>query len=142
MAVAAVLGFATTASAGLASSSWGLYSVNGIDFLNRAMVYTEPSQNHYVVAGTQIKPANGDSVSVNGGMGALGRLFYDNGSLACSGSYYVYSSGYYPTGKVLQADSCIKYSANSWYSKGKTRALNGSGTYTTWYTFVSPSQTS
>lgn len=131
-AVAFLMGVSSqAASAGSAVSSTGYYTVAGIQYLSRAHIATTPGQ---ASAGTWVE-RNGASTP-GGYAGARGRLFTSGGSLSCEGSTLYNDAGY-----GVFAWSCTRSASGSWYSYGVGYGWNGSS-YSPFYTFTSPSQTS
>jgi hypothetical protein len=127
---------AAAASAGTASSQYGYYSVDGVDYKNWAAVTTITS-THQAYAVTLVSPTNkaiGDSWA-----GAEPRI-YKNGALVCEAGY-TYNSGTLAKNAVLNPSGCSYNSAATWHSQGATRGWNGSA-YDSYWTFVSPDQAS
>lgn len=120
-----------SSDAGTAYGSWGGYSVGGRDYQNRAWVSTSTGS---AGARTDVRPTSGCAPS--GYMGARARLFNSGGSLIQESSI-VYNS--------VCANSMTvptnRSASGTWYSYGITWGFNGSG-YNSFYTFVSPNQSS
>lgn len=122
----------TAAIAGTAYSSYGYYTVNGHEYVSRAIISTA-TNNATAVTNNQW---NGGG-TWSGWAGARGRLFTSGGSLSCEGSN-VYNSG---TGTLAVGYSCQRLYAGTWYSYGVALGWNGGG-YTSFYTYQSPNQNS
>lgn len=132
----AIAAGAVAANAGTASSQYGYYSVDGVDYKNWASVTTITS-THQAYAVTVVSPTNkaiGDSWA-----GAEPRI-YKNGALVCEAGY-TYNSGTLAKNAVLNPAGCSYSSAATWHSQGATRAWNGSA-YESYWTFTSPDQAS
>lgn len=125
------------AYAGQAASAYGYYTVNGVNYKNWAAVNTNPALNHQAYAVTLVSPLN---VSIaSGWAGAMPRI-YENGALVCADSY-TYNSSPMAVNDVLNPGGCFNYTSGVWSTQGATRGWNGSG-YSSYWTFVSPSQNS
>jgi hypothetical protein len=128
-----------TAHAGGASSSYGYYTVAGIQYQNQASIWTDPSYNHEVEADTLVGPYSGGTAQ-DGWVGALPQT-YRNGVLYCTGTW-IYNSSPMPVGSQLYNAGCLQFNiVDVWSSKGITRAWNGYS-YNSYYTFMTPNQNS
>lgn len=123
------------ASAGIATSATGYWTVNGIQYKNNAVIITGTGNAN---ARTYTGPT---SVSVSSGwVSSRGRLFTSGGALSCEGSN-TYNSGTLAAGATVYGSSCTRLTSGAWYSYGVSQAWNGGG-YSPFYTFQSPNQNS
>ncbi len=124
------VGLGNAANAGQATSALGYYTVNGHQYQNQAVIWT---QTNYAYATTINGWSSGTATS--GWAGARGRLFTSGGTLSCEGANTYNSAG------VNNATglSCSRSTSGAWYSYGVALGWNGSG-YTSFYTYQSPNQ--
>ncbi len=128
-----------TAHAGGAFSSYGYYTVAGIQYQNQAFIWTDPSTSHEVEAATTVGPYSGGTAQ-NGWVGAVPRTFR-NGVLWCTGTW-TYNSSPMPVGSRINATGCLQFLiVDVWSSEGITKAWNGYS-YNSYYTFMTPNQNS
>lgn len=137
-AISFVLFFGTGAYAGSVFSDIGYYTVNGVQYENRALISTNTS---YHTASARTDIAGYSQTIPAGEMAALGRLFKSNGDLSCAGTYQ-YSSAPLGAGVWQPGYSCSRTSVGAWFSKGTTKAWNGSNAYVWWYTYQTVNQNS
>lgn len=123
------------AAAGVAVSSWGYFTTNGVQYRNKAEVVTSTGQAH---ATAWVGPRY-QSVG-SGWVGARGRLFTSGGALSCEGTT-TYNGSSLSSGSSHIAWSCIRSQGGTWYGYGVTYGWNGSS-YNPVYTFKSPNQNS
>jgi len=120
------------AFAGSAYSDYGYFSVNGINYKNRASVSTD-SSTHKSYATTTLTSTNKSAPA--GWMGTNARLFNSSGTLLKEGGFSYTTS----TTSTTVSSSPNYTNKGTYRSYGVTRAWTGS-TYQNYYTFLSPFQ--
>lgn len=127
-----LIGYApVAASAGDASSSWGYYTINGVQYRNQATISTVSGR---ASAWTNVGTTSGCASS--GWMGLRARLFNSAGSLIQE-STIAYNSGC----TSLMDRVTTRYAGGAWFSYGVTWGWTGSS-YSPSYTYQSPNQSS
>jgi hypothetical protein len=140
--IAILMANALAAFAGSATSAQGYYTVYNHNYFNESSITTgiDPNGKPYANAytGAMCNPCEPSNSVPAGYLGAKARLFNASNQLI-SQTEFVYNSS---SDWVEYSDSARLSPAvlgAAYYSYGITAAYNGNG-YTTYYTFVSPSQ--
>lgn len=126
------------ALAGTASSAYGYYTVNGINYKNNAAINTNHDFNHQAYGVTLVRSTNVKIPS--GWAGALPRRHNSSGALLCTGTW-TYNSGELAVNTPLNPSGCFINNHSIYSTKGQTRGWTGSS-YSTYNTFLSPNQNS
>ncbi len=146
--MAALVSFALTftgtvgagiASAGQATSAFGYYSDNGVNYKNQSIINTNHSDNHQAYAVTLAYVTAGTAPS--GWVGALPRRTNSSGSVVCTGTWAYSSSSMNSGNYPLNPSGCFINNHSAYGSDGQTKAFNGSS-YNTYGAFTSPNQNS
>jgi len=129
---------ASVADAGFASSAHSYYAIAGINYRNHATIYTDHAGGHLADARSTAISQSG-AVSA-GWMGALPQRRSSTGALQCTGTWAYTSSAT----TTITAYGCSILNHSTYSSQGATRVWrnDGSGTYSTHGTFLSPNQNS
>lgn len=132
-----LMGFVVTAAAGQATSDYGYYTVNTVDYRTQAAINTSTS-SHLAYTVILVSPRN--KAAPSGWIGASPRLYRGNGNLVCTADYK-YNPSSVAQNAVFNPSGCSRYESGTWYSRGATRGWNGSS-YQSFWTFFSPHQNS
>jgi hypothetical protein len=127
---------AGVAIAGVAYGIWGYYGPTlGYDYKNRNTIVTSSGSPYGAWAYTEVCNQHSGNIPA-GYMGAYARLYDEAGTLKAQRGWY-YNDG---PAWGISVVTLPYYVHGTYYSKGLTRAYNGSG-YSTYATFRSPNQT-
>ncbi len=127
----ASVGAVAPAFAGTAYSTVGVFTVSGINYSNQAYIITSPGN---ISAVSQINSTSGSVAA--GWMGARGRLFNAAGTLIQESQ-----TSYTSVNATSISVPTVRTGTGTWNSYGVTYSWTGSS-YTPYYTFRSPNQTS